>query len=199
MQAKESETNVINDQIVIVALGDSLTEGYKLTFKQAYPALLEKIFQEKGRNVRIINHGVSGDTTSGGRSRLVFSLKKEPDIVIVELGPNDFLRGLPPMLTRENLESIVKTLTEKNIEVLLIGFKNIHPSYGEYSKQFADIFPYLQEKYDIHVAYNFLENVAGVKELNLEDGIHPNAEGHKIVANNLLPHLEILLDGLEQE
>lgn len=188
---KESESSVIN----IVALGDSLTEGYQLTKSQAYPALLEEMLQDKGLSVIVHNQGVSGDTTAGGRARLDFAIAQEPDLVIVELGPNDFLRGLPPMSTRQNLEYIVDTLTARDIDVLLVAFNaaaNIGPAYAQ---AFNSIFPDLAEQYPVTLTYDFLKGVAGQPELNLADGIHPNQQGHQIIAENLLPVLLEMLGG----
>jgi acyl-CoA thioesterase-1 len=188
--AKSTSAIAEAEKITIVALGDSLTEGYQLNKTQAYPAQLERLLQEKGRDVRVVNQGISGDTSAGGRARVQRVIDADPNIAIVALGPNDFLRGLPPSSTRANLEHIVKTLTKAGINVILVGF-NAAPNIGPvFQERFNSIFSALKEAYPITVTYDFLTGVAGDADLNLDDGIHPNAEGYKIVAQNLLPILE---------
>ncbi len=178
----------------IVALGDSLTQGYGLAPEDAYPAQLEALLQAEGYPVRILNYGVSGDTTAGGRSRIAHTIKAAPDIVIVELGPNDFLRGIVPSASKANLEHIVKTLTEADIRVLLVAFKaapNIGPAF---KAQFDQIFPDLAQAYNVPLMYGFLEGVAGDSELNQADGIHPNKEGYAIIVQNMLPYVKAMLE-----
>ncbi len=182
-----------SDSYRIVALGNSLTEGYQLSREEAYPAQLESLLKEGGYDVVVINHGISGDTTAGGRSRIDHSLEEKPDLVILELGPNDFLRGIAPSATRNNLEFMLKKLRSAAVDVLLVGFKaapNIGPAYKE---QFDKIFPELAEAYDAVLYMHFLDGVAGDAELNLSDGIHPNKAGYAIVARNLLPYVERFL------
>ncbi len=182
------------EKVTILALGDSLTEGYQLNKKDAYPAQLERLLKEKGyAGIHILNHGISGDTTAGGRARIQRAIDAAPDIIIVALGPNDFLRGLPPSSTRDNLEYIVKTLTEADIDVILVGF-NAAPNIGPvFQEQFDAIFPDLEAAYPITVTYTFLTGVAGDSNLNLDDGIHPNADGYNIVAQNLLPTVKTVI------
>ncbi len=178
----------------IVALGDSLTEGYGLPREDAYPAQLEALLQNEGYAVRMLNHGIAGDTTAGGRSRIQHVLKAEPDLVIVELGPNDFLRGIVPSASKANLESIVKALTAADVRVLLVSFKaapNIGPAF---KAQFDQIFPDLADTYNIPLMYGFLDGVAGDPNLNLADGIHPNRQGYAIVARNVFPYVQRLLE-----
>lgn len=173
--------------VTIVAFGDSLTEGYQLNKNQAYPYQLEQMLKEEGYNVRIINQGISGDTTAGGKSRLPLLKKAQPDIAIVALGANDFLRGIPPSNTQSNLKYIIRDLLEENIEVILVGIKpppNIGPAY---QLKFNKLYPKLQQTYPITLTYNFLEGVYGRPSLNLRDGIHPNPKGYKKVAENMLP------------
>lgn len=178
-------------KITIVALGDSLTEGYQLNKTDAYPAQLEALLKAKVyEGVKILNHGISGDTTAGGRARTQRVISAQPDIVIMALGPNDFLRGLPPASTHNNLEYIVKKLTEANIRVIVVGF-NAAPNMGpEFQRQFDAIFPALKNAYPITLTYRFLDGVAGNLKLNLDDGIHPNASGYSVIAHNLLPIIE---------
>lgn len=178
----------------IVALGDSLTEGYTLPRKDAYPAQLERLLQAEGYNVRVINHGIAGDTTAGGRSRIAHTLAEKPDLVILELGPNDFLRGMMPSATRANLEYMLQILSEKRVKTLLVGFKAAPNIGSAYKARFDDIFPELAATYDAALFHDFLEGVAGKAELNLDDGIHPNKEGYAIIAKNLLPQVKAIID-----
>jgi acyl-CoA thioesterase-1 len=183
------------EEIHIVALGDSLTEGYQLPKEQAYPAQLEKLLHEAGYpHLRVSNQGISGDTTAGGRARINRVLAAEPDIVIVALGANDFLRGVNPASSRENLNLILHQLTQQNIDVILVGMKapaNIGPAF---QKRFNAIFTSLAEAHPVTLTYDFLTHVAGKPALNLADGIHPNAQGYRIVAQNLLPVVMQLLE-----
>jgi len=181
------------EPLKIVALGDSLTEGYHLPKSQSYPAQLQAMLREAGVAVVIENHGISGDTTAGGRARLPKVLAAEPDMVIVALGANDFLRGIPPAAARANLQAIVKELTDQHIPTLLIGIQvpsNLGPAYKQ---QFDAIFTDLAARYPVTLHYDFLKNVAGKASLNLSDGMHPNEAGYKIVAQNLLPVVQQML------
>ncbi len=177
----------------IVFLGDSLTAGFGLDEQQAFPALLGEMLAEEGRPARIVNAGVSGDTTAGGLSRIAWLLRQEPDVLVLALGANDGLRGLDPETTEENLRSILRAAIEAGARVLLCGML-VPPNYGPgYSERFAAMFPRLAEDAEVAFLPFLLEGVAGVEELNQADGIHPTAEGQRLIAAHVLPALLPLL------
>jgi len=177
----------------LVAIGDSLTAGFGLAPGQGFPEQLNKALKAKGNAINVINAGVSGDTSSGGLARLDWSLGENADAVILELGANDALRGIPPEVTRDNLEKMIVRLKDKNIKVLLSGML-APPNMGEvYANGFNPIYANLAKKYGISLYPFFLEGVASNPSLNLEDGIHPTAEGIAIIVKNILPSVEKLL------
>lgn len=183
-----------DDQTVIIFLGDSLTAGYELDESQAFPAHVETDLRESGHKVRVINAGISGDTTTGGLARLDWLLNQKPDMLFVGLGGNDGLRGTPLETSEVNLRAIIERATAAGVRVLLAGML-IPPNYGQdYTEQFAGIYPRLAEEFGVPLIPFLLEGVAARPELNLDDGIHPNAEGQRIVAETVLSHLEPLLD-----
>ncbi|SMF34197.1 arylesterase [Pseudobacteriovorax antillogorgiicola] len=165
----------------ILALGDSLTFGYEVEEEHTWPKLLEKKL-----GVPIINGGTAGATSAFGLPTLRFHLKRyTPDLVIYALGANDGLRGLDPKVTQKNIEEAVKLCQEKGIKLVLLGMK-APPNYGKtFPANFEAIYPTVAKKYDIPLMPFMLENVAGQKKLNQPDGIHPNAEGYKIIAENI--------------
>jgi acyl-CoA thioesterase-1 len=178
---------------VVVFLGDSLTAGYGLPADQAFPSILEKRLRERGTRVRAVNAGVSGDTSAGALRRLPWVLRQKPDVVVVELGANDALRGQPPAGIEANLRAITEQARASGARVLLVGMR-IPTSYGrDYADEVEALYPRLAKSLDVPLVPFLLEGVAGRPGLNLGDGIHPNAEGQKIVAANVLPHLEGLL------
>jgi acyl-CoA thioesterase-1 len=180
---------------VIVFLGDSITAGYGLSEDEAFPALIEAELRSRGTPVRVVNAGESGGTSAGGLSRLSWILRQEPAVVVVELGANDGLRGLPLDDTEKNLREIVTTSTEAGAAVLLVGML-LPPNYGpDYTERFRAIYPRLAAELDVALMPFGLEGVATIPELNLPDGIHPNTQGHRRIAQNLLPHLEPLVPG----
>jgi acyl-CoA thioesterase-1 len=182
---------------LVVFLGDSLTAGYGLPEADAYPALIEAALAAEGRPVRVVNAGVSGDTSAGGLARLDWVLRLEPDVVVVELGPNDGLRGLPLEATEANLRRIVERARAAGARVLLVGML-IPPNYGpDYAGRFAAIYPRLATELAVPLVPFLLEGVGGEPDLNLPDGIHPNAVGHRVVAENVLPHLRPLVSSLD--
>ncbi|MFY9819907.1 MAG: arylesterase [Thermoanaerobaculia bacterium] len=181
---------------VVVFLGDSLTAGLGLNEDQAYPALLGKKLREEGLPVRVINAGVSGDTTAGGLSRLSWLLNQHPDVVVVALGGNDGLRGLPVEEVDHNLREIVRRSQAAGSRVLLLGVR-MPPNYGpEYTARFAAIYPKIAKDLNVDFLPFLLAGVGGIQNLNQMDGIHPTAAGQEIVAKNVLPELEKMMRGL---
>lgn len=178
-------------QTKIVFLGDSLTEGYGLSKEQAFPHLIqEKLDKIKPNGFKIINGGVSGSTTASGKSRLKWFLKAKPNIVVLALGANDGLRGIKVDESEKNLEQTIQLAQENNLKIILCEM-HLPINYGkEYRKKFNDMFKRIKEKYKIGFIPFLLEGVGGVKEMNLEDGIHPNVEGHKKVAENVMKYLK---------
>ncbi|HVG08672.1 MAG TPA: arylesterase [Thermoanaerobaculia bacterium] len=180
---------------LVVFLGDSLTAGYGLGGEQAYPALVEKRLEEEGIPVKVLNAGVSGDTTAGGLARLDWLLSQKPDVVVVGLGGNDGLRGLPLEQADHNLREIVRRAKAAGARVLLLGMQ-IPPNYGpEYAKGFSDMYPNLAKEMDVPLVPFLLEGVGGVADLNQADGIHPTAKGQEKVAELVTPYVaEVLAD-----
>ncbi len=181
---------------IVVFLGDSLTAGLGLNEDQAYPALLGKKLQAEGLPVRVINAGVSGDTTAGGLSRLSWLLNQHPDVVVVALGGNDGLRGLPIEEAERNLREIVRRCQAADARVLLLGLQ-MPPNYGpEYTDRFAAMYPKIAQDTNAAILPFMLAGVGGIQGLNQADGIHPTAAGQEIVAKNVLPFLEKVVRGL---
>jgi len=181
------------DPMTVLALGDSLTAGYGLDQADAFPAKLETALRDAGHAVTVINAGVSGDTSAGGRARLEWLLTPEIDAVIVELGANDGLRGLDPSETRANLEWILAALRQKGLPTLLSGMQ-APPNLGqEYGRDFNAIYPDLAVRYGALLDPFYLEGVAADPALNQHDGIHPNAEGVAIIVKRLTPKVIELL------
>jgi len=181
----------------VMFLGDSITAGYGLAGEDAFPALVERSLEAEGLAIRMVNAGVSGDTTSGGLGRLDWLLRQEPYLIVVELGANDGLRGLPLEMIEKNLRQIITRCRESGARVLLTGMR-IPPSYGpEYSEGFAAIFPRLADEMSVPLIPFLLEGVAGNPSLNLPDGIHPTAEGHAIVAATVSRAIEVILQSRE--
>jgi acyl-CoA thioesterase-1 len=182
-------------EIRLLMLGDSITAGFGLARPEGPPARIQALLREKGRNVRVIDAGVSGDTTAGGRARLDWALADRPHAVIVALGGNDGLRGLTPVQMRANLESILDRLRQRNIPALLAGMV-APPNLGrDYGQEFAGVFETLARERPEVVFYPFLlDGVAGERALNQPDRIHPTAEGADLIARRMLPFIETLLD-----
>jgi acyl-CoA thioesterase I len=184
-----------DDRPRIVAFGDSLTAGLGVAAEDAYPARLEHRLHEHGLHYRVINAGVSGDTTAGGVRRVDWVLKSRPDLVILELGANDGLRGLSLHETKANLERIIRRCQEASVGVVLAGMK-LPPNYGmEYTKGFEAIFPTLAKQYRVTLIPFFLDGVAGSASLNQADGIHPTSDGYRIIADKILETVKPLLNG----
>ncbi len=179
---------------MIIGVGDSLMAGYGLPPQAGFVPQLQQALRAKGYAVDVVNAGVSGDTTSGGRSRLEWSVPAQADMVILELGANDALRGVPPAVTRENLDFMLTQLKQKNIKILLVGML-APPNMGEaYSAAFNPIYPALAKKHNVILYPFFLEGVAANPALNLDDGIHPNKKGVAVMVKNILPNVEQVLN-----
>jgi len=182
--------------IKMVVLGDSLSAGLGLSGSDAFPAKLQKALKVKGIDVEMTNAGVSGDTSSGGRDRLDWSVPKGTQAVIVELGANDALRGTDPAVTRAALTDIVMRLKARGIAVLLCGML-APPNYGsDYSARFNTIYPDLAKSLGVPLYRFFLEGVAANAKLNQADGLHPTAEGVDVIVKNILPTVEAFLGAI---
>lgn len=180
----------------LVFLGDSLTAGYGLPANAAFPARLQQALRGKGIDVAIVNAGVSGDTASGGRDRLDWSVPPDTTAVIVELGANDALRGVDPKVTRAALDEILTKLKARNIAVLLCGML-APPNYGaDYAQAFNSLYPELAKKHGVPLYPFFLDGVAGKAEFNQPDGMHPTAAGVDAIVARILPAVETFLQGV---
>jgi acyl-CoA thioesterase-1 len=185
--------------VKLVVLGDSLSAGLGLPAQEAFPAKLQKALQAKGIAVDMINAGVSGDTSSGGRDRLDWSVAEGTEGVIIELGANDALRGIDPDLTRTALTDIVARLKARNIPVMLCGML-APPNFGaDYAARFNSIYPDLAKKFDVPLYPFFLDGVAADAKLNQADGIHPTAAGVDIIVNNMMPTVEAFLRTISEQ
>jgi len=172
---------------VILDFGDSLSAGYGLAPEQAFPIRLEAALRRQGIEVRVVNGGVSGDTTAGGLARLGWALADKPDLVILELGANDALRGIDPATVRDNLDKMIRKIEANGAKVLLVGML-APPNWGaEYKSDFDRIFPELAKVHDVQLYPFFLEGVAMKPELNQPDGLHPNERGVAVLVDRLAP------------
>ncbi|MCC5926030.1 MAG: arylesterase [Bacteroidetes bacterium] len=179
----------------ILFLGDSLTAGYGIDENQAYPALIQERLDEMQKDWTVINAGLSGETSSGGLRRINWLLRTEIDVLVLALGANDGLRGVDLSLTESNLQSIIDRVREKNpdVRVVLAGMQ-VPPNLGtSYTEQFRTMFPRLAQKNDAVLIPFLLEDVAGIPELNLPDGIHPTPKGHEIMAETVWTYLSQVL------
>lgn len=185
--------------VKMVVLGDSLSAGLGLPATAAFPARLQKALKSKGIDVDMINAGVSGDTSSGGRDRLDWSVPEGTEAVILELGANDALRGLDPKVTRAALADILARLQARKIAVLLCGMV-APPNYGaDYAARFNGIYPDLAKAFGVPLYSFFLEGVASEARLNQADGLHPTAEGIDVIVKNILPTVEAFLSTLPRQ
>jgi len=178
----------------LLVLGDSLTAGYGLAAGETFPEQLERALQQAGHNVTVINAGVSGDTTAGGLARLDWALRDDPQLVIVELGGNDALRGLPPEETFDNLDAILERLDTAGISIILTGMQAPRNLGVDYTTDFDQIYPRLASKYKVSFYPFFLDGVALDPALNQADGIHPNSAGVAVIVDRMLPVLESALE-----
>lgn len=185
--------------VKMVVLGDSLSAGLGLSASAAFPARLQKSLETNGIKVDMINAGVSGDTSSGGRDRLDWSVPEGTEAVILELGANDALRGTDPAVTRAALSDILTRLKARKIAVLMCGML-APPNYGsEYAARFNAIYPELSKSFGVPLYPFFLEGVAADAKLNQADGLHPTADGVDIIVKNIVPMVEALLGALSAQ
>jgi len=192
-QPGRSTAAVREERPRIVAFGDSLTAGLGVAKEEAYPAQLQRRLDAAGYRYRVINAGVSGDTTAGGVRRIDWVLNSKPSIVILELGANDGLRGIDLAQTRANLETIIRRLQAAGVTVVLAGMK-MPPNYGkDYTARFAAIYPELAVQYRVALMPFFLEGVAAREALNQADGIHPTEAGYRVIVDKLFTTLQRFL------
>jgi len=194
--AKELSENV--DMKKIVALGDSLTAGFGVDLSESYPALLEKKLQKNGYQYTVINAGVSGETSSGTLARVEWILTQNPEIVIIETGANDGLRGVAVSLLEENLGEIVGMLHDNNVAVLLAGMKMVWNLGPAYVSQFNKVYPQIAAERDVELMPFFLEGVATKNDLNSDDGIHPNSAGYIVIVENIYPYVVKVIDSVNK-
>jgi acyl-CoA thioesterase-1 len=183
---------------IVLFLGNSITAGYGLDPSQAFPARIQEKIDAKGWNLKAVNAGQSGDTSTGGLSRLDWLLRNRIDVLVLELGANDGLRGVPSEVTKKSLQTIIDRTREKypKAKIVIAGMK-VPPNMGrDYGRRFESIFPDLAKRNNASLIPFILEGIGGVRELNLPDGIHPTAKGHEIVAANVWKVLEPVLRSL---
>ena len=187
----DAEDRAEDGDVLVLVMGDSLSAGYNLPPDASFPARLEVWLNTQGLSATIINAGVSGDTSTGGRARLDWVLSNLPvedlDLVILEFGGNDMLRGTEPSVTRTNLAAMIATLIERNIPVLLAGIRALPNMGRDYEAEFNGLYPELAQEYGIPLYPFFLEGVATVPELKLGDGLHPNEAGVEVMVANMGP------------
>jgi acyl-CoA thioesterase I len=180
---------------IIVAFGDSLTEGYGLDESEAWPALLEDRLKQEGKAYRVINAGVSGETSQGALSRVDWILRTKPDIVILETGANDGMRGTDPQVTRENIDKIVEQLQSNGVTVVLAGMKMLVSLGASFARSFDALYPEIAKERKVIFIPFILDGIAGVRGLNLSDGIHPNAKGHRLMMELIYPYVVKAITG----
>lgn len=190
-------TAPVRAELTVAAFGDSLMAGYGLPEADGFVARLEAALQRAGYpDIRVIDASVSGDTTSGGKARLGWTLSDDPDLVLVGLGGNDLLRGLDPELTRSNLAAILGQLVRAGVPAVLAGMRAPRSLGREYWQAFDAVYPALAAEYDIPLVPFLLDGIATDPALNQPDGIHPNAKGVAVMVDNVLPVLIEALDDL---
>jgi len=196
-QVEESKASTVqSDEKIILFYGNSLTAGYGIDADDAFPGLTQSRIDSLGLDYKVINGGLSGETTAGGLSRLDWFLEDQPEIFILELGGNDGLRGIALTETKSNLLAMIDKVRAKfpDTKIILAGMQ-IPPNMGqEYSNEFKEIFPAVAEAKNVTLIPFLLENVGGVPEMNLPDGIHPTEEGHQIVFETIWPFIDRLVD-----
>jgi len=197
VQNTDKGTGVSKREFKIVAFGDSLTAGLNVPLKDSYPGILEDIlnknpeYTEYNLTFKVVNMGVSGETTSGGLDRVDFVLEQKPDLILLGLGANDMLRNTDPAFIRSNIDSVIQKIISSKVPVVLLGMQSVVSNGTEYKKNFDSIYPTLAKKYNLPLVPFFLEGVALQPNLNTADGIHPNRQGYEAVVNkNILPVLD---------
>lgn len=182
-----------SDPKKLVIVGDSLTEGYGVAKESSYGSLLETKIKDLGKNWVVVSSGISGSTSASAPSRMKWVLKSKPDLIVLALGSNDALRGLKVSETKKHLQQSIEIALKEKVHVVLAGLM-APPNYGAvYTKEFAQIYPSLAKQYQLKLIPFLLQNVAGIQNLNLADGIHPNEKGHVILADNVLATIKDLL------
>jgi acyl-CoA thioesterase-1 len=191
-----AQTTDTDSRAVILCLGNSITAGYGLDPEEAFPALLQKRIDSLGLPYRVLNRGISGETTAGGKARMEWILQQKISILLIELGGNDGLRGLSPDETRQNLIDIIQLAKAQYPQLqVVLGGMQVPPNMGpDYAQAFAQIYPQVAQQTGAVLIPFILEGVGGVPELNLPDGIHPTAEGHQLVAATVWQALAPLLE-----
>jgi acyl-CoA thioesterase-1 len=184
--------------IKIVAFGDSLLAGFGLRANESFPAQLENALKKRGHEVDVANAGVSGDTTTGGLSRLDWSIPDGTNAVIIVLGANDMLRGMEPELARKNLSEMIKRLKDRKVEVLIGGMRAAPNLGADYAKKFDSIYADLAKEHDILIYPFFLDGVAGQRDLNMSDGIHPTPKGVSLIVERILPSVDSLIERVKK-
>ena len=182
----------------IVCVGDSLTAGLGVGESNAYPARLSRKLAEAGYHFNVVNAGISGETSSGTLSRVNWVLKLKPDIVLLETGANDGMRGIDPAVTRRNIDKTIRILKKNKVVVVLVGMRMFVSMGREFSASFAALYPDLAGKHGLILVPFLLQGVAGDPSLNQPDGIHPTAEGYRIVANTVYPYARSAIDRFRQ-
>lgn len=180
----------------VMAFGDSLTAGYGLENAHSFPAVLEETLRGMGYNVRVTNAGVSGDTSAGGAARIAWALESAPELLILELGANDALQGISPDVTRANLAAIIEACRARGVTVLLAGMQAPRNMGEDYAARFDALYPGLAREYGVALYPFFLEGVALDRALNLDDGMHPNPAGVRVIVSRMAPVVAGMLDAL---
>ena len=191
-ESEETEKDTSKDTKTILFFGDSLTAAMGLDPAEGFPAEIQQKIDSIGLNYEVVNAGLSGETTAGGRNRIQWVLNQKVDVFVLELGANDGLRGIPVQETRQNLQAIIDIVRAKNpnVEIILAGMQ-VPPNLGQdYTEEFKNVFPELAQENDLHLIPFLLEGVAGNPSLNQQDRIHPTEEGYDIVAENVWTVLE---------
>jgi acyl-CoA thioesterase-1 len=181
------------EPVRIVALGDSLTSGHRLPSQDAYPALIQSALLDEGIPAVVINHGISGDTTAGGVRRVAAALAERPDVLILALGVNDGLRGLPVAQVRRNLETIIEAAQAQDVAVVLCAMEALPLQGWQYTVDFHQLYEELAQRYTLPLVPFIMLGVLGNPELMAADGVHPNAAGAKVLAANILPYVRPLV------
>lgn len=190
-----NQNAVSGQSLNVVGFGDSLMSGFELPVQDSFPAQLEKALKDKGVNVTVTNAGVAGETTTDAVSRLDWSVPEGTDMVILEFGANDALRGISPEISETNLAEIIEKLKQRKVQVILAGMLAPPNMGGDYEEKFNAIFPRLAEKYNVPLYPFFMEGVAAEKSLQLEDGMHPNTEGVAKMVAGFMPLMQKTIAG----